>query len=211
MAQVWTSPIVSSPLLDGQLKGQLCMLLISVMLLSACFCLAPSPTKKYFRPGDIRALVHEENLIGLKPKTGETWLQVGTSFTFVITFVTAAVTYMQLVQAKHEVFWYSLFSNSGWIVFLAISNSFVEEVIFRLSFIVVLDGMMSPRSIWAVSSLVFGGLHYFGMPGGVAGVLMAAFLAFLLSKSITETRGLFWAWFIHFLQDFVIFTALFIS
>jgi len=29
-----------------------------------------------------------------------------------------------------------------------------------------------------------------------------------LAKSILETKGIFWAWLIHFLQDIIIFTAL---
>jgi hypothetical protein len=29
----------------------------------------------------------------------------------------------------------------------------------------------------------------------------------LLAKSVVETNGIFWAWFIHFLQDIVIFSA----
>jgi hypothetical protein len=34
---------------------------------------------------------------------------------------------------------------------------------------------------------------------------MTGFLAFLLGKSMLETRGLTWPWFIHFLPDTVIF------
>jgi len=32
-------------------------------------------------------------------------------------------------------------------------------------------------------------------------------LGWLLAKSVIETNGIFWAWFIHFLQDIVIFSA----
>jgi uncharacterized protein len=38
---------------------------------------------------------------------------------------------------------------------------------------------------------------------------LAGFLGWLLAKSIVETRGIFWAWFIHFLQDVIIFTGFF--
>jgi hypothetical protein len=34
---------------------------------------------------------------------------------------------------------------------------------------------------------------------------MTGFLAWLLGKSVLETKGLLWAWFIHFLPDVVIF------
>jgi hypothetical protein len=32
----------------------------------------------------------------------------------------------------------------------------------------------------------------------------------MLAKSIAETGGTFWAWFIHFLQDVIIFPGLFL-
>ncbi len=51
----------------------------------------------------------------------------------------------------------------------------------------------------------FGFAHYYGMPNGIVGVLMAGVLGWLLGKSMLETRGLFWAWFIHFCQDILIF------
>jgi hypothetical protein len=54
----------------------------------------------------------------------------------------------------------------------------------------------------------FGLLHYYGVPYGVVGVLMAGLLGWLLGKSMLETRGLFWAWFIHLIQDVLIFSFL---
>jgi hypothetical protein len=37
---------------------------------------------------------------------------------------------------------------------------------------------------------------------------MATFLGWILGKSMLETRGFWWAWFIHFLQDVMIFMFL---
>ena len=37
---------------------------------------------------------------------------------------------------------------------------------------------------------------------------MAFALGWLLARSMVETRGLFWAWFIHFCQDVIIFSFL---
>jgi len=48
--------------------------------------------------------------------------------------------------------------------------------------------------------------HYFGVPYGVVGVIMASFLGWMLGKAMLETRGFFWAWLIHFVQDVLIFT-----
>lgn len=58
-----------------------------------------------------------------------------------------------------------------------------------------------------VSALLFGIPHYLGTPGQLIGVLAAGFLGWFLAKSVLETKGLGWAWFVHFLQDVIIFVA----
>ena len=41
--------------------------------------------------------------------------------------------------------------------------------------------------------------------GLVVGALLGGVLGWLLGKAMLETRGFAWAWFIHFLQDVLIF------
>jgi hypothetical protein len=55
-----------------------------------------------------------------------------------------------------------------------------------------------------LSAVLFGLAHIAGMPSGIGGMILAGILGWLLAKSVLETHGLFWAWFIHFLQDVVI-------
>jgi len=52
---------------------------------------------------------------------------------------------------------------------------------------------------------LFGIGHFYGVPTGIIGVFMAFVFAWLMGKSMLETRGFFWAWFIHFAQDVIIF------
>jgi len=52
---------------------------------------------------------------------------------------------------------------------------------------------------------VFGSVHYYGIPGGPVGSIMAGFLAWLGTRSIQDTRGIGWAWLLRFLQDVLIF------
>ncbi len=89
-------------------------------------------------------------------------------------------------------------------IVFAMSNSFVEESITRLGVVVILKDVLKDKTIPLVSALIFGTAHYWGNPGGIIGVLAAGFLGWLLSKSILETKGIFWAWLIHFLQDIII-------
>ncbi|MBU3995487.1 MAG: hypothetical protein KKF42_06900, partial [Actinobacteria bacterium] len=55
--------------------------------------------------------------------------------------------------------------------------------------------------------VIFGAAHYFGIPGGPVGSIMAGFLAWFATRSIQDTRGIGWSWLLHFLQDMLIFTV----
>jgi hypothetical protein len=95
-------------------------------------------------------------------------------------------------------------------VVFAATNSIVEEGIYRFSVTsIFLENGLSARSAAISSGLLFGGVHYSGMPGGIPGVFLAGFLGWLLSKSIAETKTIGWALLIHFVQDVVIFVAIF--
>lgn len=93
----------------------------------------------------------------------------------------------------------------------AITNSFVEETITRLGVVVSLHGSVSDKTIPMISALIFGVIHYWGSPSGITGVIVAGFLGWFLAKSILETRGIFWAWIIHFMQDIIIFSVILID
>lgn len=69
-----------------------------------------------------------------------------------------------------------------------------------------LAGRWAAAAPWA-SALIFGSVHWFGIPGGPVGAVMAGFLGWLLARSIQDTRGIGWAWIVHFCQDVLIFTV----
>lgn len=163
--------------------------------------------RTYFRKGDISAEITPEPWVGIKPKSHETWLHFGRNIGITISVITAVIMYFQLVKGNefsvHKVLTVLPFS-----ILFSLSNSFIEESITRLGVIVVLKGKVKDRIIPLISALLFGGVHYFGNPGGIPGVLAAGFLGWFLAKSILETKGIFWAWLIHFVQDVIIFSVL---
>jgi len=64
-----------------------------------------------------------------------------------------------------------------------------------------------PRAVaWEPGRLRQGSQPKLGVPYGVIGVTMATFLGWLSGKAMLETRGFFWAWFIHVVQDVLIFS-----
>jgi hypothetical protein len=94
------------------------------------------------------------------------------------------------------------------ILLAAALNAFYEEVTYKAALLSVLESPVGARQALYMVAVYFGIWHFYGIPYGVVGVLLAAFLGWILAKSMQETHGLFWAWFIHFWQDVWIFSFL---
>jgi len=198
-------PILGNTYLDVELKYQIITLILACLTLGLVFWVAPVSFQRYFSFGDISAPAVSVPAIDL---IDQNWLQLGFQFSLAISGVTFVVIYLQLMRGKqlqkHTLRFFL------WVVVLALMNAFTEEMITRFSVVALLDNLIPLPYVYLTSALIFGSVHYFGMPGKIPGVLMAGFLGWLLAKSVGETQGIFWAWLIHFLQDVIIFTGLFI-
>jgi membrane protease YdiL (CAAX protease family) len=92
-------------------------------------------------------------------------------------------------------------------VFLfAASNAFGEEMLSRAPWLAALEVPIGAVHALLVTAVYFGIGHFYGVPYGIPGVILAFIPGWLLGKSMLETRGFFWAWFIHFWMDVVVFT-----
>jgi hypothetical protein len=193
---------------NRQLLYQSLTLLISLGFLLLLRSRRPTVFNAYFQKGNIAAAITPVPALFIHPKPGRNWLHEGRDFALVISMVTAVIIYLQLIYGKelnYDLFWKILpFS-----LLFSITNAFVEESITRVGVIVALKGVINEGCLPLISAGIFGAVHYWGSPGGIAGVLAAGFLGWLLTKSILETKGIFWAWLIHFLQDLIILTATF--
>ena len=94
------------------------------------------------------------------------------------------------------------------ILFYAAVNAFAEEMTYRAPMLATLEPAVGGTQARWLSAVFFGIAHYFGTPGGAVGAAMSVFMGWILGKAMIETRGLFWAWWIHFVSDAVIFTFL---
>lgn len=92
------------------------------------------------------------------------------------------------------------------VLILAAMNAFSEEMNYRAALLAPLHGVVGSQQALLLTAAFFGLGHFYGVPYGVIGVVMAGFLGWLLGKSMLETKGFFWAWFIHFWQDVFIFS-----
>jgi membrane protease YdiL (CAAX protease family) len=176
------------------------------LVLAVTYALAPQNARRFYRLGDLNAPAGPINWLGIR--SSDTWKTVGRSFALIVSLATGAFVYFNVAKGQSLVPGH--FSLLPFILVFSAMNAFTEEAITRLSVVTALDGILSRPVIYIISALIFGIPHYFGVPGGILGSLMAGFLGWLLAKSIAETEGVFWAWFIHFLQDVIIFAGLFL-
>lgn len=110
---------------------------------------------------------------------------------------------------------YPDFSDKGrllrclpWILLVAVFNAANEEFQFRSVLLAHLRNVVSPPEAALLTAVLFGLGHYYGQPSGPLGVVMAGIAGWLWARSMIETRGFMWAFFIHFVQDIVILSFL---
>ena len=91
------------------------------------------------------------------------------------------------------------------VLLFALVNSFGEEMLYRAPWLGALEGPLGPAQALLITAVYFGIGHFYGVPYGILGVILAFIPGWLMGKSMLETRGFSWAWFIHFWMDVVIF------
>lgn len=92
------------------------------------------------------------------------------------------------------------------VVLFAANNAFNEEIRYRSALIAPVHDVAGKQQAILLSAVFFGLAHYStGVPGGLVGVAMTAIFGWLAGKSMLETKGFFWPWFMHFWGDAAIF------
>jgi uncharacterized protein len=198
--------ISNNSFINFQINYQLLLLGITLISMISSYLLNPESFKSIFSIGNISAVGEELKIFGIKK--GDNWLKTGVSLTLFISLATGTFMYFQL--KGHNIDYGLLKTGILWIILFSLTNSFAEEMIFRVGINGPLANLLSPNSIFLISAIIFGIVHFQGMPNGIVGVVLAGLLGYLLSKSVYETNGIFWAWLIHFLQDVIIIGSLFL-
>jgi membrane protease YdiL (CAAX protease family) len=91
-------------------------------------------------------------------------------------------------------------------ILFAAMNGFSEEMTFRAPVLSALQGKVSSQHALLLTAVYFGLAHFSGgISSGIVWVVFAGFLGWLLGKSMLETKGIFWAWLIHFIEDIPIY------
>jgi uncharacterized protein len=204
LSRRWLGEVAPPPLDRGlglAAAYQVIALTIAACAIAAVRAFAPRG-RRYLRRGDMRAPAAPARWLGIRP--GQTWMRVGGSLAVVLSGLTALAVWPAVGVGPIGGLPVALLIA----IPLAASNAAAEEAIYRVALVEALDRVLRPGQIAVVAALCFGGVHYFGVPGGPVGVLMAGALGWILARSVLDTGGAGWAWFLHFLIDVVIFTAL---
>jgi membrane protease YdiL (CAAX protease family) len=190
-----------APFVQSMLSTQLLRLLVSLGMIAVLFGLGYTRRQMFLVRGQLDAPIKPVRWLGF-PKS-DPWTRFGGQFAIYISlgllvflFLAGRPSPTRLVQAV---------SLLPAVLLFAVLNAFNEEMTYRASMLATLEPVIGSRQAVWLAATFFGLGHYYGVPYGVVGVVMASFLGWLLGKAMVETRGFFWAWFIHFLQDVLIF------
>lgn len=162
----------------------------------------------WLTPGTMDAPVSGMDFVGVTAT--DNWSTVGVTFLVVMSVVTAVVLWRQVGRSAGFTIT-SAIRVLPLVLALSLVNAAVEELIFRVSLVNALDGVVPGWGIAIASALVFGIPHYFGKPGGPVGILMAGFMGWFSTMSIVQTGGIGWAYLIHVVQDIIILTLVFVG
>lgn len=179
-------------------------LVVTLLVVATLFALRGRPSRFFLVSGNLSAPMRQVKWLGVKE--GTPWSRFAPVATLFITGGTLVFLVIAGGPPLDLVVKAAPFLPA--VLLAAALNAFNEEVTYKASFLSVLEGPVGRgQALWMVAAY-FGIGHYYGVPYGLVGVAMAFFLGWLLGKSMLETRGLFWAWFIHFWQDVLIFSFL---
>jgi hypothetical protein len=201
VVKVW----LKDPSFDVNMIAEKSLGLIAALIVIGFLWIIKRDRAKFFLArGNLSAPVEPVGWLGVKQ--GEKWNKLGLILSLYLSLGT--LTFLILAGTPPPDLALKALPFLPAVLLAAAMNAFYEEMTYKASFLAVLvDVVGKQQALWLMAAF-FGLFHYYGIPYGIVGVLMAAFLGWLLGKSMLETGGLFWAWFLHFLQDVLIFAFL---
>jgi hypothetical protein len=201
----------SSDFVPSLLSTQVLRMAVSLVMLAGLMIIKKKREAFYLVKGDLAAVADPMPPIMKLPAT---WRVLGRELSLWISLGTLAFLLIAAFPSLNAQFQKGALGGMlsqmlvllPFVLLMAAMNAFSEELTYKASFLSVLENPAGKRQALLLMAAFFGIGHYYGVPYGVIGVLMAGFLGWLLGKSMLETRGFAWAWFIHFLQDALIFS-----
>lgn len=180
-----------------------------ILILSILFIRLKDRRAFFLTKGNLDVFASEIKWLGI-PTNWVTWKKLALVSGILIslgTFMGTIFTVTGFNMPKNAV---ELLTFFPYILWFALLNSLFEGIVYRNGILATLSHILPKEKAILIGALIFGIAHYFGAPGGIIGAIMASFLGWFMGRSVLETKGIAVAWLIHFMQDTVIFSALYL-
>jgi membrane protease YdiL (CAAX protease family) len=199
-----TWPVIGGTAFDAKMQAeQIGKVIVTLAMIGVLRILGYRRRDFFLAMGDLRAPIQPARLLGFPGR--DPWWRFGLIWSVGIA---AALAVAFALSSATAITWSGLMPLLPSVVCYAALNAFNEEMTYRAPMLTTLEPAVgSTQALW-LAAVFFGVAHYFGTPGGLTGAALSVFMGWILGKAMVETRGLFWAWWIHFLSDLVIFTFL---
>lgn len=140
----------------------------------------------------------------LNIKEPKPWTRVARNFILVFAIITAIVVWLDVRPDVSQISQALIYLPA--IIIAAALNAFGEEFEYRSMLLSRLEPVVRPGQAMLMTALLFASLHYYtGTPSGPIGAIAVTFLGWVAAKSVLETRGLVWAFTLHFIVNIIIF------
>jgi membrane protease YdiL (CAAX protease family) len=195
----WFPP--SSPFVTAMFGTQIRRMLVALAMILILWIIYKRPARFYLTPGKLDAPASKLSFL---IDEGTSYKNLGWILALMITGGTLAFLWLSGRPNLNQLS--GVLPLLPAVLILAAMNAFSEELSYRAAFLAPLSNAVGKTHSILLTATFFGLAHFYGVPYGVVGVIMAFVLGALLSKAMLETKGLFWPWFIHFWQDVAIFS-----
>lgn len=196
-------PLSGTGFLFQMFSIQLGRLAVAFAMIAALMIIGFRRKEFFLAFGDLYAPASPLPIVGEDQPTS--WRSLGlrlSLYTFLAMLIILAIFFGGYLNANVLV---ALVPALPMIFLLAAMNSFSEEVAYRAALLAPIHRILGAgQAVW-LTAVFFGIGHFYGVPSGIAGVLATGFFGWILARSMLETKGLFWPWFIHLWADVVIF------
>lgn len=182
-------------------------LLTAIPIAAIVLFVTRSAPRAFLAPGDLRVKASRIGWLGI-PGDTISWGRLAVLAGLAIALGTLLLTLLTVTGFALPPGLDRLWPLLPLIVVLAAANAFAEGVAYRNAVLGPLAPALPKGAVALVSAGFFGMAHFYGAPSGVIGVVMSGVLGWFLARSMLETRGFVAPWFIHFLQDVVIFSTI---
>ncbi len=194
---VWQERFGQMAWLVGTASIRILVVVISFIIMGALLLMGLHRKDFFFTKGKLDAPADGVRWLGLKE--GTPWTKFAHLFTLIVFLVLLVIlvytTKVPLRLAATSLLWLPMF------VFIAGINSFGEELGIRAPMLATIHPVIGKNQAMLLTAVYFGLLHLDSWPAGAVWAIETGFLAWILAKSMLETRGSLLAWLIHLIVD----------